>query len=144
MPPENATCDRSGITRAVGTVHNDKDLRHFMKLKPITRRVRVRIGERVVADSTAAIRVLEIGKDFYDPVMYLPRADVCAELVASEKSTVCPIKGTTEYFSLPADGQHAAEPDIAWSYVQTVVGARNLWHRIAFDPSRVTVEEGPE
>ena len=67
---------REQVTLATATIHNPEEPRHFMRIKPAGRRVRVLRGDQVLADSTAALRVIEAGRDLYDPVLYLPRADV--------------------------------------------------------------------
>lgn len=133
------------ITHAAGAVHNPRDPRHFMRIKPVEGRVRVRLGDYVLADSDAAVRVLEVGRDFYDPVVYLPEADVSAPLAQSAAaSTHCPIKGNAVYFDLlDPDGGRVQEA-IAWSYPEPVGDAAGLAGRIAFYGRYVTVEEMPD
>jgi uncharacterized protein (DUF427 family) len=128
------------ITRATETIHNPADARHFMRVKPVPRTVRVRRGGEVIAESRAAMRVTEVAKDVLDPVFYLPPGDISAELKPVEgRQTHCPLKGDASYFSL-ADGK-----PIAWSYAAAFDFADVITGLIAFYPDEVAVEEiGPD
>lgn len=131
------------VTLAPETVHSPHDARHFMRLKPVAGRVRIVRDGTVLAESADALRLLEVGFDFYDPILYLPRADVTEALAPSEKSTHCPIKGDTTYYDLVDASGAVVQPAIAWQYAAPIAGAEALADRIAFDPSQVTVEERP-
>jgi len=134
----------SDVTLAPDTVHNPADPRHFMRLKPVRGRVRISRGGRVLAESARALRMLEIGRDFYDPILYLPREEVTERLSASDKTTHCPIKGDTTYYDLVDDAETVVQPAIAWRYSHPIAGAEALADRIAFDPGQVTIEESGE
>ena len=111
---------------------------HFMRLKPVHRRVTIKKGDAVVATTTRAIRLLEVGRDLYDPVFYIPKGDVTSALDPIQgKSTHCPLKGDASYWS------HAGE-EIAWSYDAPRDYADALRGLIAFDASKVSVTESPE
>ena len=85
--------------------------RHFMVIKPVDRRVRVRdIRGEIIADSTQTIRLLESGRTLYDPVLYFPRSDVIGALVKEAKTTLCPLKGHATYY------QVNNQENAAWSY----------------------------
>ena len=137
------TGERERVTLARDTIHNPDEPRHFMRVKPVRGRVRIRLGDRVLAESGAAVRVIEAGRDLYDPVLYLPRADVAATLSRTGKRTFCPLKGHASYFDLMADDGAVAAPEIAWSYEETLDFAESLTDLVAFDAARVTVEEHP-
>lgn len=127
------------ITLVKGAVHNPSDPRHFMRIVPATRRWVASIGDHNLADSTGATIVKEVGRDIYDPVAYFPRADIdMSALVSIDKSTHCPVKGSTEYFDIVIGDQTIGEA--AWSYVDSIVaGAEALDGLIAFDPAKVTI-----
>lgn len=138
---------RAKVTLSRHTIHNPGDPRHYMRIKPVEGRVRILFGERVLADSADALRLLEAGHDIYDPVLYLPLADVRAGLAPVEKRTYCPLKGHASYFDLvsgegQAEGQVEA-PEIAWSYRETLDMAGEIRDLVAFDAARVTIEERP-
>ena len=67
------------ITMVRGAIHNPAEPRHFMRIVPVERTVTVSVGGVEVARSTRASRVKEVGRDIYDAVTYLPRADVDME-----------------------------------------------------------------
>ncbi len=83
---------------------------HRIRTRPSARRVQVRAGGRLLADSTRAIELRETG---LPTRFYLPREDVRLELLApSPTTTHCPFKGDAAYFSTPG------APDAFWSYEQ--------------------------
>ncbi|TCD14500.1 DUF427 domain-containing protein [Oricola cellulosilytica] len=117
------------------TIHNPDNEAHFMRIKPIAGTVRVTRGGRLLAESGDALRVMETGRDVYDPVIYFPRADVSGQLVPVEaKSTHCPLKGDASYFSLEGE-------EIAWSYDRPLEVARELGGYVAFYSSKVVIAE---
>ena len=134
---------KAQVTLFRETIHNPDEPRHFMRIKPVKGEVRVLLDGRVLAASRQAVRVLEAGRDLYDPVFYLPPGDVKANLVPVEKRTYCPLKGHASYFDLvPAEDRPAAR-EIAWSYRDTHAFAKALNGLIAFDAGRVSFEEHP-
>lgn len=135
--------DRAQVTLAQETIHNPDDPRHFMRIKPVKGRVRILRDGKVLAESVRALRVLEAGRDLYDPVLYLPAADVRARLSSAAKRTVCPLKGHAGYFDLVSDGGRVEVPEIAWSYRETFDFAAALTDLVAFDAAKVAVEEHP-
>ena len=97
---------RAQVTLSDATIHNPKEIRHFMRIRPVSRRVRVRLGDVLLAESTNARRLTEVGRDVYDPAFYLPRKDVRITLQRVDKQTHCPLKGDASYFDvLDADGE---------------------------------------
>lgn len=119
----------------VTTVRAPGNPAHLMHVKPVTRRIRITRGGKVLAESAAALRVMETGKDVYDPMIYLPRADLADGLALVDgKSTHCPLKGDCSYFAL--DGE-----DVAWSYDRPIAEADIIRDLVAFYPDKVVVEE---
>lgn len=120
---------------ATTTVRNPDNEAHFMHVKPIRQRVKVRRGGKILAESAAALRIMETGREPYDPVVYIPRADIADALQpVSGKSTHCPLKGDASYFSL--DGE-----EIAWTYDRPLEGSKLIKDYVAFYSNKVTVEE---
>jgi len=132
------------ITLARDTIHNPREPRHFMKVKPASRRVRALRDGVVLADSGDARRVLELGRDFYDPVFYFPTADVRASLVKAARTSHCPIKGDAIYFDLVDSTGAVLQPEIAWSYPEPFDFTTGLTGLIAFYADQVTLEESPQ
>ncbi len=125
-------------------IHNPAEPRHFMRIKPVERRIAIWRDGEMLAESTGAVRVLEAGKDLYDPVLYLPPEDVTPRLRPDPgQSSHCPLKGDAVYFDL-VDADGAVEvPKIAWSYPEPLAFASDLAGRIAFYAKHVTIEDSP-
>ncbi len=115
-----------------------------MRIKPVHSRVRIRLGDTVLADSSRAVRLLEVGRDFYDPMIYVPLQDVAAALepVANHTSH-CPLKGEASYLSVAGWTPDHAKDYLAWSYAEPLGFARELAGLIAFNPAHVSIEEIP-
>ncbi len=103
-------------------------------LVPCDRRVRVVVDGVVVADSTAALRVLETS---HPPTVYVPPDDVLdGALVASAaRSTVCEWKGRATYLDVVAGERRVAAA--AWTYRAPVERYAALRDHVAFFPGRV-------
>lgn len=125
------------ITLSKKTIHNPAEPRHFMRIKPVNGRVRIMSGEHVLADSEDALRLIEAGKDIYDPVIYMPFDDIAVTLhPLPSKTTHCPLKGDASYFALSEGGEA-----IAWTYSGAFDFASELKGHVAFYADRVTIEE---
>jgi uncharacterized protein (DUF427 family) len=62
---------------------------------------------------------------------YFPADSVHTEyLQPSDKTTICPWKGTASYYSLAVDGE--VNPDAAWYYPQPKDAAAEIKDRVAF------------
>ena len=115
-------------------------------------------GDRLVAETTGAVRVDEPGRP---PALYFPCADVRLDLFRDEGHAVtCPVKGTARLWSLDrlADGAamasgpssaswggaEVADPsdgtDVLWSFAEPGPGHEWLAGFAAFDHDRVRVE----
>jgi len=117
------------------TIHNPDNDAHFMRIKPVEATVRIRKGGLTIAETTQALRVLETGRDVYDPALYIPLEDVIAPLEPlQDKSTHCPLKGDASYFSLNGG-------EIAWTYDRPIKWSEQLSGHVAFWRSKVTIEE---
>lgn len=89
-----------------------QDRKKTILFEPTARRVRMGVGDSVVADSLRAHLLLESG---HLPVYYLPREDVRLDLlVPSARTSECPFKGRATYWTIAADG--VERTDAVWSY----------------------------
>ncbi len=68
---------------------------------------------------------------------YFPRDSVRAELISSDKVTLCPWKGRAHYYTVAVDGDRNS--DAAWYYPSPLPAAQQIEDRIAFW-NGVTVE----
>jgi uncharacterized protein (DUF427 family) len=104
-------------------------------LMPSTRRITVRFGSLLIADSTAAWRVLETS---HPPNWYIPAADIdFAHLRASAaRSTLCEWKGAATYWDvIGTDGEIV---DAAgWSYPSPTPRFVPITGFLSFMPGRL-------
>jgi uncharacterized protein (DUF427 family) len=102
-------------------------------VEPCERRARIVHGGVSVADSRAALRVLETS---HPPGIYLPPGDVDLSLLEpSATRTWCEFKGGAVYWSLRSGDQLV--PDVAWSYPDPSPGYEPIRDHLSFYPSRV-------
>ena len=98
------------------------------RLERTDRRIRVAHGGAVVADTTAAWRVLETSQP---PAYYLPPADVDRSLlVPSPEHTFCEWKGLASYASVRVPGHVAV--DAAWWYPEPTAAFEPIRDHLAF------------
>jgi len=113
------------------------DASHPITITPHPARVEVRIGDRVIADTKAALALREAS---YPVVLYMPRADVdMAQLKASDHQSYCPYKGEAGYFDLAALGE--AGVHAVWTYETPYEAVAAIAGHVAFYPDRVTIVE---
>jgi uncharacterized protein (DUF427 family) len=110
---------------------------HPIRVETNPKRVRVRLGGRVIADTTRALTLFEAS---YPGVRYIPRADVDMGLLErSRHTTTCPYKGLASYFSIIVDGRRAE--NAIWTYESPKPVAAQIKDHLAFDLRHVEVIE---
>jgi uncharacterized protein (DUF427 family) len=103
------------------------------RVEPTSRKVIVKHRGIVVADTSAAYRVLETS---HPPVYYLPPADVRTELLERlDHQTFCEFKGTARYVDLVVGDVRV--PRAGWCYPNTTHGYRMIAGYYAFYPGRL-------
>lgn len=114
---------------------------HRISLQQPGARVRVGIGEDVLAESDRATLLLERG---CPPRWYFPREDVRLDLLRrTTTTTVCPFKGRATYWSYEPVGAEGA--DVAWSYEDPVDGMGAIRGLVCFYAERTsTTVDGDE
>ncbi|WP_327692023.1 MULTISPECIES: DUF427 domain-containing protein [unclassified Streptomyces] len=107
------------------------DTYHRIDIRRTSRHLVVRVGDRVVADSTRPLVLYESG---FAPRWYVPRADVDeSALTAAEGRTFCPYKGLASYYDVDAARRGAWSYEDAWSEVGRVS------RMVSFEPDKVEV-----
>ena len=103
-------------------------------VEPCTRRVRVVLATRILADSLRALRVLETS---HPPTIYVPGEDVRRELLVDGEAgpTFCEFKGTAVYLDALVDG--GRRRSVAWTYPEPSPAYSALAGHFAFYPDRV-------
>lgn len=111
------------------------DASHPITVTPTAGRVVVTLGERTIADTTAALTLDEAG---YSPVQYVPIADVDPDVLKrSDHATYCPYKGDASYYSLVADGQTV--DNAVWTYEAPYDAVAEVAGHVAFYPTAADV-----
>jgi uncharacterized protein (DUF427 family) len=107
------------------------DPHHRIDVRRTSRRVRIQVGGRVVADTTKAWALFETGL----PVRwYLPREEIAAPLEPSDHRSVCAYKGHAVHFDV------AGERAVAWSYEDPLHDGLPVKDLVAFYNERVDIE----
>jgi uncharacterized protein (DUF427 family) len=113
---------------------------HPITTEPAGQRIMVRVGDQVVADTTAALTLREAG---YRPVHYIPIKDVDQTILRpSPTSTYCPYKGDASYYSIT--GPDGLIQDAIWTYEHPYAAVDAIAGRLAFYPDRVEIIEAEE
>jgi uncharacterized protein (DUF427 family) len=106
---------------------------HPITITPNSKRVRVVLGGRVIADTRRALTLKEAS---LPPVQYIPREDADWKLFRrTDHVTHCPYKGDASYYSVAVDGRTAE--NAVWSYEQPFSAVSAIASRLAFYPERV-------
>jgi uncharacterized protein (DUF427 family) len=110
---------------------------HPITIEPNPARVTVRIGDRVVAETTAALNLRE---STYPAVPYIPLADVDQSLLRpTETSTYCPYKGDASYYTV--DLPDTDLTDAVWTYREPYPAVAEIAGHVAFYPNKVEITE---
>ena len=95
----------------------------------LRRRMRVRFGNRWIADSENVLLLFEPGRY---PVAYFPETDVAPHVLErTDHTTHHPDLGATSWYTVRASEQHAA-PRGAWQHTGLPAHASELQARVAF------------
>ena len=110
---------------------------HPITLEATGARVTVKLGGRVIADTTSAITLREAS---YPPVQYIPVADVDASVLeVSDHTSYCPFKGAASYYGLKLGDDVA--PAAAWFYPSPHDAVAAVKDHLAFYRDRVDAIE---
>ncbi len=98
--------------------------------EPTQRRLRVKFGGEVIADTTKGYRLCETS---HPPGYYIPQADI--DMIALEPSTrrsFCEWKGQAEYWSVRVGDRHVR--GAAWSYPNPTARFAAIRNYMSFYP----------
>ena len=109
-------------------------------IAPNPRRVVVKLGGRVIADSR---RALVMRARDAAPSLYIPREDVAmSSLTLTSHQTRCPYKGDASYWTIRS-GDRLSE-NAVWSYETPFASMAQIKGYLSFYPDRVdSIEELP-
>ena len=113
---------------------------HPITITQNPRRVRVTVGDIVIAETSKALTLKEAK---YPAVQYVPRDDTNMALLSrTERTTHCPYKGDASYWSvLPAAD---AGKDAMWAYERPFDEMTEIRDHGAFYRDKVTIEATPD
>lgn len=115
--------------------HREPNPDHPISIVADPARVTARVGDTVVADSAAALRMQEAQ---YPPVHYVPLEDVDPTLLrSSETTSYCPYKGEASYYSLSTPAGDVE--DAMWFYKSPYPAVGQIAGHVAFYADRVTL-----
>ena len=127
------------ITLVKDAIHRPDEPRHFMQFKFPGTQYTAHFQDREVANTSAPLILSEVGYGIYDPVVYFPLEDVDRDaLQRIDKTTVCPLKGETDYFSM-SDANNEQGAEVAWSYAKPYPFAAKLKDYMAFDARKIKI-----
>jgi uncharacterized protein (DUF427 family) len=112
-------------------VGHPPDPYHRIDVRPSSRRVRVSIDGRTVAETTRAKALFETG---LPTRWYIPSADIRAELEPSDHRTTCAYKGHATHFDV------AGKEAVAWTYEDPLHDGLPVKGLVAFYDERVDVD----
>jgi uncharacterized protein (DUF427 family) len=113
---------------------------HPITIESGPKRVQVRSGDALIADSTTALALSEAD---YPVVQYIPRADAdMTQLQRSTHASYCPYKGEAAYFDIPALGDGGR--NAVWTYEQPHTAVAEIAGHLAFYPSKVEIAQVAE
>jgi uncharacterized protein (DUF427 family) len=113
---------------------------HPITIDPAGQSIIVRVGDQVVADTTAALTLREAG---YRPVHYIPIKDLDQTMLRpGPTSTYCPYKGDASYYSVT--GPDGLIQDAIWTYEHPYAAVDAIAGHLAFYPDRVEIIEAEE
>jgi uncharacterized protein (DUF427 family) len=111
---------------------------HPITVEPTGKRVVVRAGGQVIAESDAALTLQE---STYPAVQYVPLADVDpGALRSTDHATYCPFKGDASYYSIVT--QDGELENAVWTYEQPYDAVSGIAGHVAFYTDRVDVSVG--
>lgn len=103
------------------------------RVERVPQRIRVVFADKMIADSSSALRVLETS---HPPAYYIPPSDIdFTHLSPGPRQSFCEFKGVAGYWNLDVDYRDSL--DCAWSYQRPSEGYEALLGYVAFYASRV-------
>lgn len=112
---------------------------HPITVTPTGRRVVVRVGGEVIADTHDALTLQESN---YPAVQYIPMSDVVADrLRRSDTSTYCPFKGDAGYYDVRTGTETVT--DAVWTYAEPYPAVAEIAGHVAFYPNKADIAVEP-
>lgn len=118
-----------------------EEKRHYTVIDKYHRKLTIKYKDLLIAESTNALILKEVGKGVYDPVFYVPKEDLKIKLEQdSAHKSMCPIKGTATYWNIEDD---FTDEYFAWSYEDALPRSKKINGHIAFNINYITFISEP-
>ena len=115
--------------------------RHYAVVDAYNRKLTITYRNQVIAETTNALLVKEVGASVYNQVFYLPKGSLKVELAnETDRTSHCPIKGEASYWNFK---ENPTEQYFAWSYEEPLPRSKKIGGYIAFNPAYVTIISAP-
>jgi len=118
-----------------------EEKRHYLVVDKYERKLTLKYKNEVIAETTEALILKEVGKTVYNPVFYLPKDGIKMKLeLEPKRQSHCPIKGDATYWNVEGD---FTDNYFAWSYEDALPRARKIKGYIAFNMDYLTLVSEP-
>lgn len=120
-----------------------EEKRHYAVIDPYNRKLTLKYNNQILAETTDALILKEVGKSVYNPTLYLPKDAIKMELeLESTRQSHCPIKGDATYWNIKGN---FTENYFGWSYEEGNIlsRAKKIKGYIAFNMQYVTLISEP-
>lgn len=118
-----------------------EEKRHYSVIENYNRKLTIKYKNNVIAETTNALILKEVGKGVYDPVFYLPKEDILIKLeLEPKRQSHCPIKGDATYWNVESD---FTKNYFAWSYEEPLPRSNKINGYIAFNLEYITLISEP-
>ena len=118
-----------------------EEKRHYSVIESYNRKLTIKYKNNVIAESTNALILKEVGKSVYDPVFYLPKEAILIKLeLEAKRQSHCPIKGDATYWNIESD---FTKNYFAWSYEEPLPRSKKIKGYIAFNLEYITFISAP-
>ena len=118
-----------------------EEKRHYSVIDPYTRKLTFTYKNEVIAETTNALILKEVGKSVYNPVFYLPKEDIKASLqLEPQRASHCPIKGDATYWTIEGE---TLDTYFAWSYEEPLPRSKKIKGHVAFNMDFITMTSAP-
>ena len=118
-----------------------EEKRHYSVIDKYNRKLTIKYKDLIIAETTNAMILKEVGKGVYDPVFYIPKEGLRTKLEKDNAhESFCPIKGTATYWNIT--GGFTSEY-FAWSYEDTLPRSKKINGMLAFNMNYISFISEP-
>lgn len=118
-----------------------EEIRHYSVIDSYKRKLTLIYKNEVIAETSSALILKEVGKGVYDPVFYLPKDDIKIKLEKEPgRQSHCPIKGEATYWNVEGD---FTDNYFAWSYEVALPRSKKIQGYVAFNMEYISFTSEP-